>query len=146
MSRKKIVCHVVSHTHWDRAWYVPFELFRMRLVDMMDHLLETLKNPGFRAFTFDGQMVPLEDYLEIKPENRRKLQNFAQKGKLIIGPGYVLPDEYLITAETHVRNLLIGHKVAAQFGPVQKVGYYPDEFGHISQIPQIMNGFGIDSF
>lgn len=146
MQKKKIVCHVVSHTHWDRAWYIPFELFRMRLVDMMDHLLETLKNPEFRYFVFDGQMVPLEDYLEIKPEKRKVLRDFIQKGKLVIGPAYVLPDEYLISAETHVRNLLIGHKAASQFGPVQKVGYYPDEFGHVSQIPQIMNGFGIDSF
>ena len=31
--------HVVSHTHWDREWYQPFEVFRLRLMDLIDHLL-----------------------------------------------------------------------------------------------------------
>ena len=137
---------MVSHTHWDRAWYLPFEKFRMRLVDMMDHLLNHLSRKEFHYFVFDGQMAPLEDYLEIRPERKKDLARLARLGKLVIGPAYVLPDEFLISAEAHVRNLFIGHQMAREFGPVQKVGYYPDAFGHISQIPQILNGFGIDSF
>ena len=146
MSKKKITCHVVSHTHWDRSWYHPFEVFRLRLVRMMDHLLQTLENPRFRHFVFDGQMIPLEDFLEIRPGKRKLIEKYVRNGKLIIGPAYILPDEYLISPESHVRNLLIGHRMASSFGTVQKVGYYPDAFGHVSQMPQILNGFGIDTF
>ena len=32
--------HVVSHTHWDREWYHPFERFRQRLVALIDELLD----------------------------------------------------------------------------------------------------------
>lgn len=146
MNKKSVLCHVVSETHWDRAWYLPFERFRVRLVDMMDHLMQMLRRADFKYFVFDGQMVPFEDYLEIKPNEKKNIAHFARKGKLIIGPFYILPDEYLISGEAHIRNLIIGHKMAAEFGSVQKVGYLPDPFGHISQMPQILNGFGIESF
>jgi hypothetical protein len=26
------IIHLVPHTHWDREWYEPFQVFRMRLV------------------------------------------------------------------------------------------------------------------
>ena len=28
----KTTVHIVSHSHWDREWYLPFEQHRMRLV------------------------------------------------------------------------------------------------------------------
>ena len=40
--------HVVSHTHWDREWYMPFELHRRRLVKLLDSLLD----PGARVTFF----------------------------------------------------------------------------------------------
>jgi alpha-mannosidase len=40
---------------------------------------------------------------------------------------------------------MLGHKIANAFGKVMKVGYIPDPFGHLSQIPQILKGFGIDN-
>lgn len=146
MSDKKITGHLVSHTHWDRAWYLPFEKFRVRLVKMIDHLIMQLRRKEFKYFVFDGQMVPFEDYLEIRPENKKILQKYVKSGKLVVGPCYMLPDEYLISPESHVRNLLIGTRMAEEFGEAQKAGYYPDPFGHVSQMPQILNGFGIDTF
>ncbi len=35
---KKVFC-VISHTHWDREWYAPLELFRNRLTDLFDNRL-----------------------------------------------------------------------------------------------------------
>lgn len=58
---------VVSHTHWDREWYMPLERFKLKLVDLIDHLLATLeKYPAF-IFHLDAQTVVLEDYLEYRP-------------------------------------------------------------------------------
>ncbi|HEX9007021.1 MAG TPA: glycoside hydrolase family 38 C-terminal domain-containing protein, partial [Bacteroidota bacterium] len=58
---------------------------------------------------------------------------------------YVLPDEFLVSGESLVRNLLEGRRTAAAFGTAMSVGYVPDQFGHIAQLPQIVRGFGIDS-
>jgi Glycosyl hydrolases family 38 C-terminal domain/Glycosyl hydrolases family 38 N-terminal domain/Glycosyl hydrolases family 38 C-terminal beta sandwich domain/Alpha mannosidase middle domain len=49
-----------------------------------------------------------------------------------------------VSGESLIRNLQIGHRVAAGFGAVMKVGYLPDEFGHCAQMPQILAGVGID--
>ena len=137
---------VVSHTHWDREWYLPFQRFRMKLVEMVDTLLDILDTePSYKYFTLDGQTVVLEDYLEIRPENRERLAKHIRNGRILIGPWYVLPDEFLVSGESLVRNLLLGHLVAKEYGGVMPVGYLPDTFGHPSQIPQIFQGFGLDN-
>lgn len=138
---------IVPHTHWDREWYLPFQLFRMRLVRMVDELMDTLESdPSFTCFTLDGQAVLLEDYLEARPESRERLTGLIHDGRIRIGPSYILPDEYLAGQELLVRNLLLGRQVCREFGPETPVAYYPDTFGHVAQMPQIIRGFGMDSF
>jgi mannosylglycerate hydrolase len=137
---------VVSHTHWDREWYLPFEAFRARLVRMMDALLDLLdRDPEYRHFVLDGQTVPLDDYLEIRPERRADIERLVRDGRLLAGPGYVLPDEFLIGGESHIRNLMTGIRSARVYGRTMMVGYAPDAFGHIAHLPAILRGFGIDS-
>jgi alpha-mannosidase len=100
----------------------------------------------FRHFLLDGQSIILEDYLEIRPEEAPRVKRQVERGGLSVGPWYVLPDEFLVSGESTVRNLQLGHKIAEEYGGVQKVGYMPDSFGHIAQLPQILTGVGIDSF
>jgi 2-O-(6-phospho-alpha-D-mannosyl)-D-glycerate hydrolase len=137
---------LVSHFHWDREWYRPFEVFRGMLVDAVDGVLDLLAaDPGFR-FVLDGQAVVLEDYLEVRPHRREELAAGLHSGRLAAGPWYVQPDSLLPGGETHVRNLLIGREVAGALGPVSAVGYVPDSFGHPAQFPQLLAGFGLDPF
>ena len=146
MVQEDIEAILISETHWDRAWYLPFEQFRLRLVKLVNNLLEILETDReFLYFTFDGQTVVLEDFLEVVPDKRALLQRFIQEGRILIGPWYVLPDEFLISGESMIRNLLMGRVVASEFGDVMDVGYIPDPFGHVSQVPQILTQFGIDS-
>jgi alpha-mannosidase len=137
---------VVPHTHWDREWHAPFQVFRFELVRVVDGLLDLLaRDPKYRSFTLDGQTVILEDYLEIRPEREARLAEHVRAGRLLIGPWYVQPDEFLSSGEALIRNLLVGRSVAGRFGAPMAVGLCPDAFGHISQLPQILLGFGIDS-
>lgn len=139
-------CHVISNTHWDREWRYPFQSYRMALVDMLDKLLDILeKHPEYHSFFLDSQTVILEDYLQIRPENSERVKKLVQSDRLQIGPWYTLPDEWGCPGEALVRNLLRGHKSAKEFGPVAKVGYTPFSNGQISQLPQLYQGFGIDS-
>ncbi|HMA35981.1 MAG TPA: glycoside hydrolase family 38 C-terminal domain-containing protein [Chloroflexia bacterium] len=140
-----LTLHVVSHTHWDREWYLPFQLFRIKLVRLVDKLLAILAaDPAYTYFTLDGQTVVLEDYLEVRPERAAELRAHVASGRLLVGPWYILPDEFLVSGESLIRNFLRGHQIAASFGATMEVGYIPDPFGHISQMPQILRGFGID--
>ena len=138
--------HIISHTHWDREWYQEFQGFRKRLVFQMDGLLDLLDaQADFVGFHLDGQTCCILDYLEIRPEQRERLTRHLQAERIAIGPWFVMPDELILSGESLVRNLLIGHGICAEFGaPALKVGYVSDIFGHCSQFPQILRGFGID--
>ncbi|CAH1192531.1 Mannosylglycerate hydrolase [Paenibacillus allorhizoplanae] len=146
MDRKYRV-FVYHHTHWDREWWATMQDFRIRLVELIDELLDTLENDSeFRCFLLDGQTIVLKDYLEIRPENQERLLRFIHENRIQCGPWYILPDEFLVSGEAHIRNLMLGNRLSEQLGFTNlDVGYIPDTFGHISQMPQILHGFGIDN-
>lgn len=141
----KLSIYILSSTHWDREWYQCFQGFRWRLVDLVDDLLKQLNaHPEFPVFTFDGQTIVLEDYLEIAPEKREELADLIKQGRILIGPWYVMPDEYLVSGESLIKNMLIGNRICREFGvEPMKYGYICDIFGHTAQMPQIFGGFGI---
>jgi mannosylglycerate hydrolase len=141
MSRDVVV---VPHTHWDREWYEAYQTFRLKLVDLVDDLLPMLENdPGFAHFMLDGQMAVVDDYLEARPENEERLRRLAAGGRLGIGPWYILMDEFLVSGETMIRDLQLGLEQAARFGGAMQVGYLPDMFGHVAQMPQLLSQFGL---
>src|SRR5512132_1255361 len=107
------VLHVVSSTHWDREWYYTFQQFRVQLVDLMDSLLDRLDDdPKFWRFMLDGQTCPLEDYLEIHPEQEDRIRKYVKGGQIELGPWYVLADEWLCSPESHIRNMQVGSSIA----------------------------------
>jgi len=139
---------VVPHTHWDREWYLPYQEFRIRLVKVVDRLLDLCgRNWPVKSFMMDGQVSIVEDYLEIRPENRELVKRLIQEGRMKVGPWYTQPDESLCTPESIVRNLLMGRKIAKRSGwHTMNVGYLPDTFSHVSTLPAILRGFSIESF
>ncbi len=146
LSMKKVDAILVSHTHWDREWHRPFQEFRVRLVKLIDLVLDILTtDSNYRQFHLDGQTVVLEDYLEVRPEKEGLLRRLIGEKRLLVGPWYVLPDEFLVSGEALIRNLLLGWRIAESFGHVMRVGYLPDQFGQISQMPQILRGFDLES-
>ncbi len=136
--------HIISHSHWDREWYMPFEYHRAYLVKLIDDCLELFeKDKDFRHFHLDGQTIVLEDYLEIKPQNKELLKKYVKTGKFAVGPWYVLQDEFLTSSEANIRNLLVGMDIAKEYGAVCPVGYFPDSFGNAGQMPQILKQAGM---
>src|SRR5438034_6244381 len=128
--------HIAAHTHWDREWYATREQFRLRLVDLVDRVLDRMDaDPRFDYFHLDGQTIVLEDYLEARPEQEERLRRRIAEGRLLVGPWYVMPDQFLVSGEALVRNLALGHRIASRFGRVMPVGYIPDPFVHVSQMP-----------
>ncbi len=146
MSEERKTIHVVSNSHWDREWGYPFEETRLLLLKFMDELLDLLDNdPEFHSFTMDSQTLCVEDYLELRPEKRETIEKHVKSGRLLVGPWYSLPEEYIVNGESLVRNLVVGHRSADALGTTTKVGYTPFGYGQTSQMPQIYNGFGIDT-
>ena len=92
--------HFIAHTHWDREWYLTFEQFRRRLVQLIDHLVDLLESdPRFRSFHLDGQTIVLEDYLAIRPGQGERLARLVRDGRILVGPWYQQNDLFLTSAE-----------------------------------------------
>ena len=131
---------IVPHTHWDREWYSP-------VPDLPPAAGRPARRPAppawrptpsYAHFLLDGQMAVVDDYLAVRPEAEPALRRLAASGRLAMGPWYILMDEFLVSGETIVRDLQLGLERAAAFGGAMAVGYLPDMFGHIAQMPQML--------
>lgn len=142
MTKKKV--YIISHSHWDREWYMQYEQHHMRLIQLMDDLLDLFKeDPDFNSFHLDGQTIAIDDYLEVRPERKEEVQQAITAGKLKIGPFYILQDDFLISSEANARNTLIGMEESKKWGDPVMLGYFPDTFGNMGQTPQMMQEAGI---
>lgn len=143
MSKKRN--YVIPHTHWDREWRYPIWKNRMLLIEFMDELLKTLDTDSeYHCFLLDGQVAPISDYLEVKPQNRQRVEKHIRDGRIAVGPWYTLPDLYPLDGECLVRNLLTGIRTSEKYGSCMKVGYNSFGWGQTAQFPQLYKGFGID--
>lgn len=140
--KKKVIAYL--HTHWDREWYREFEVFRLRLLNVFDNVLNLLEKGKIPSFYFDGQTSAIEDYLELKPEKEKLVRQLIKQKKLFIGPCYTLVDEFLTNEKCFIKNLEIGLKYAKNLGCQDFLGYFADTFGHSKNIPLMLKDFGID--
>lgn len=136
---------LVAHTHWDREWYLPFEIFRARLLNVLDEAVELLEKDPRLTFTLDGQVAMVEDYLELRPTMEPRIRSLVTAGRLHIGPWFTQADTLMVPGEALLRNLAYGIRRADALGGSMKLGYMPDQFGHAAQMPQLLRLFGITS-
>lgn len=142
---KKIIGFIITAGHLDIEWYQPLDSYRFWTIEALEDLKEAAKRPDFKAYVLDGQIFPLEEYLEVVPEDEPEMRRLIQQGKLAVGPFYTQFDEWIPSAENMIRNCLYGKRKSEHFGGYMRAGYLPDNFGHPLQMPQILKNFGIDS-
>ncbi|HEY1584418.1 MAG TPA: alpha-mannosidase, partial [Polyangia bacterium] len=113
---------LVAHTHWDREWYEPFEVFRAHLVEMLDEALDELERDDRLSFTLDGQVSLVDDYLELRPTAEPRIRALVEAGRLHVGPWYTQADTLLADGEALIRNLEFGLRRAELLGGAMRVG------------------------
>lgn len=146
---KKTV-HIISHTHWDREWYLNSKFVNPWLPVFFESLFAMLdREPEYR-FVLDGQTSMLDDcYEELKKNGcsvdafKNRIRKFAEEGRIILGPYYLQPDWQLVSEEALVRNMLYGKEITQEFGGRTSTGWLLDNFGQIAQAPQIHRQFGM---
>jgi mannosylglycerate hydrolase len=136
---------VVVQTHWDREWYYPHQTFIARLLSVMTRVVAQLESGKLTHFLFDGQTAAYEDLLiHGEADLCARVKKLVADKRIILGPWYIMADEFLVAGESLIRNLEIGIKDATAAGHCQYVGYLPDTFGHIGQMPQLFRNFAIE--
>ncbi len=138
--------NLIINTHWDREYRWSFSETQYRLVEAVDDLIDIMKrDKNFKYFHTDSQVSMLDDYIEAKPERADEIKELVKEGRILTGPWYTLPAEYLVSGEALVRNLAFGHKYARDLGKVMKAAYNIFSWGQVSQLPQIYRQFGMDT-
>ncbi|VEB96476.1 Mannosylglycerate hydrolase [Cedecea lapagei] len=140
------IVHLIQHTHWDREWYFTENDSKIVLYYfMLDLIYRMEQDETIGPFILDGQTVMLEDFLQVAPEYRERLQKLVSDGRVLIGPWYTQSDFLVVGAESIARNLLLGLADCKAWGSYMPVGYVPDSFGQSAQLPMFLREFSIDS-
>src|SRR5207237_964587 len=108
-------------------------------IDLLD------RDPRFVHFHLDGQTAMIDDYLEVRPEREADIRRLARDGRISVGPWFTQMDEFLVSGESLIRNLEWGLARARDLAgatPADAIGYLPDQFGHVGQMPQILSNAG----
>jgi mannosylglycerate hydrolase len=144
--KKTLRMHVISGTHWDREWRHTAEQSKPRLVELVDTMMDVLeKHDSYATYCLDGGQVVVEDYLTIRPESRGRLEKLIRAGRVHLVNWYTLPDMFTVAAEAQIRNLMVGRRMAREFGGAMASGYTATSYGQHSQLPQLYQGFGISN-
>jgi len=142
----KKTINIIQTTHWDYEWYFTNEQSNIQFVFFMKELLQSFDKNIISNFILDGQMGIVEKYLKSFPEDFKKIKKLNNENKLKIGPWFTQTDQMIISGESIVKNLYLGHKIAKPLGGAWKIGYVPDAFGQAKNMPKIYNGFDINRF
>ena len=133
---ENVVVHIISHSHWDREWYLLFESHRMQLVELFDNLFDLFENdPEFKVL--DGQTIVLDDYLEIRPENQATKSTLHRRRQTQKWSFYILQDDYWFQVK-HVLNTLIGQSRMCKMGQINPDWLLPRYLWNMGQAPQIL--------
>lgn len=136
--------YVVPHSHWDAEWYFTCEDSHVLLIENMDYLIDLLERDcEFNSYSFDGLSIVLDEYMEVRPEQKERLCKLIQDRRLFVGPWYTQTDSLLVRSESVVRNLVYGVKTAKGFGHCMNIGYLPDIFGQHAYLPSFFQDLGI---
>ena len=136
--------YVLSHTHWDREWFVTHDYTRRWLPKLFEELFSIIeRHPDFE-YVLDGQTLIMEDLMEMDEGLAEKAAEYIRKGNLKIGPVYAQLDWRISIPQAIWKNFEMGRKDCSMYGGCFKVGWFMDNFGQISQLPQIMRIFGIE--
>ena len=144
--RVPVAVGIVPHTHWDREWYAPFQAYRVQLVHLVDDLLDLLEHDAsYTRFLLDGQTAVLDDYLEVRPDAEARLATLvgrrAAADRAVDGPhGRV----HGVGRDHRARPAARARARRATLGGAMDVGYLPDMFGHVAQMPQILRLAGLE--
>lgn len=139
--------HIVGHAHMDMNWqWTYFDSKKM----CIDNLRQTVAfMDEFPDFTMAQSQAVVYDFVEKDdPLLFRKVRKYVKEGRLeLVGGMWTEGDLNMSSGEGISRSFLLGQRYfQSRFGKMAKVGWLPDNFGHTSQMPQILKLSGCDYY
>ena len=144
---KKDTTHVVGHAHMDMCWLWNYsETMKMCL----DNLRQTVAfMDEFPDYKMIQSQAAIFNFVEKEdPRLFERVKKYVLEGRLELGGGmWTESIQVLTSGEGLVRAYLLGQGYfQSRFGKMAHVGWLPDDYGHVSQMPQLLRQAGCNYF
>lgn len=135
------------HYHSDLEWWKTKEEYQIIMEGVLTAAFELLREYPEFTYVID-QATSIEPYLKKHPEKREILKKYVREGRVeVVGGTWSAPDENLPYGESLIRGFILGKQYfRKEFDAETKIAWEIDEFGHPSQLPQILKKCGFDYF
>lgn len=143
----KDTIHVIGHAHMDMDWLWTYSETMKMANDNLRQAVSFMKQ--YPDFTMLQSQAAVYNFVEqTDPLLFKKIQKYVAEGRLEpVGGMWVESDQNIPSGEALTRSFLLGQRYfKSKFGRMARVGWLPDDFGHISQLPQILKLSGCNYY
>ncbi len=131
--------HVTGHAHMDMNWLWTYPESEKMFHDNIRQAIAFMEK--YDDFTMLQSQAAIYQYIErVDPPLFEKVKKYVAEGRFEpVGGMWTEGDLNLTGGEALCRTFLLGQRFFYDhFGRIAHVGWLPDDFGHISQFPQIL--------
>jgi alpha-mannosidase len=139
--------HVVGHAHMDMNWLWTYSETMQMCNDNLRQVVAFMEE--YPDFTMLQSQAAVYNFVEmVDPPLFEKVKKYVSEGRLELAGGmWTEGDMNMSSGEAITRSFLLGQRYfLSRFGKTTNIGWLPDNFGHISQMPQILKLSGCDYF
>ncbi len=139
--------HVIGHAHMDMNWLWTYSETMQMCNDNLRQVVAFMKE--FPDYTMIQSQASVYNFVEmVDPPLFEEVRKYVREGRLELGGGmWTEGDMNLSSGEAITRSFLLGQRYfQSRFGKMANIGWLPDNFGHISQMPQILKLAGCNYF
>ena len=139
--------HVVGHAHMDMNWLWTYAETMQMCNDNLRQTVAFMKE--YPDYTMLQSQAAVYNFVEmVDPPLLEEIKQYIRRGRLELAGGmWTEGDMNLSSGEAITRSFLLGQSYfQSRFGKMANIGWLPDNFGHISQMPQLLKLAGCDYF
>jgi alpha-mannosidase len=138
---------VIGHAHMDMNWLWTYSETMQMCNDNLRQTVAFMKE--YPDFTMLQSQASVYNFVEmVDPPLLEQVKKYIKEGRLELAGGmWTEGDMNLSSGEAITRSFLLGQRFfQSRFGKMANIGWLPDNFGHIAQMPQILKLAGCDYF
>jgi len=147
VTQQKDTIHVVGHAHMDMNWLWTYSETMKMCNDNLRQAVAFMDE--FPDFTMIQSQASVYRFVEmVDPPLFELVKKYVREGRLELAGGmWTEGDTNLSSGEALSRSFLLGQRYFYRhFGKMARVGWLPDNFGHVSQLPQLLKQAGCDFY
>ena len=139
--------HLIGHAHMDMNWlWTLSETQKMANDNLRQAVAFMQEYPDYCLLQSEAAVYKFVE--EQDPELFAQVKKYVREGRFEpVGGMWVESDQMMPSGEALTRSFLLGQRYfQSRFGRMARVGWLPDDFGHQSQLPQILRQCGMNYF